>query len=129
MFLTTKTQYAITALLELGNDVKALHSIADQNQIDLPYLEGIFAKLKKNGLVVSFKGPGGGYQLAKPMDQIYIKDVIHAVDEKIKMTRCKDDNSCNGKQDKCKAHYKWLEMESHINQFISQTSLKDMLDD
>lgn len=132
MFLTTKSQYAVNAMIDLCNSsgmAIKLMTIAVNHNIDLPYLEKIFAMLKACGLVIAIRGPGGGYKLSRPGNEIYIIDIVDAVDEHIKITRCKDSaGGCNNDKDKCKAHATWINLESNIRQYLGSVTLQDMVD-
>ena len=92
MILGTKSRYAVMAMVELagrkaGEPVR-LSELAEAQEITQPYLEQIFSKLKQANLVTSVRGPGGGYVLSRPADEIYVGDVVAAAEESIKMTRC-----------------------------------------
>ena len=93
MRLTTKGRYAVTAMLDLslnyGHSPITLSDISGRQGISLSYLEQLFSRLRKQGLVVSSRGPGGGYNLSRPADEISVGDVIYAVDEKVDSTDCK----------------------------------------
>ncbi len=106
-----------------------LAAIAERQGIALAYLEQIFAKLRKGGLVKSVKGPGGGYSLTRPSDDIRVSDIICAVDESIKMTRCgkhkEDDHGCvSGK--KCVTHDLWEGLGNQIYSYLRSISLMDV---
>ena len=92
MRLSTKGRYAVMAMVDLASSSKggpiALADIAERQEISLSYLEQLFARLRKGGLVKSVRGPGGGYLLAHPADEMRISDIILAVDEPIRATRC-----------------------------------------
>lgn len=131
MMLTTKGRYAVMAMADLASCCKGspvtLSYIADRQGIALAYLEQIFAKLKKNELVKSTKGPGGGYVLAKDSTEIKISDIIMAVDESIKMTRCsheKEAGCVDGK--KCVTHDLWEGLGNHIYGYLRAVSLSDV---
>ncbi len=130
MFLTTKSQYAVNAMIGLCNSggiATKLVVIALNHQIDAPYLEKIFTLLKASGLIISVRGPGGGYKLSKPSDQITINDIVNAVNENIKITRCKHGKGgCSKKDEKCKAHLLWLNLENYIKQYLSSITLQEI---
>ena len=100
MKLTTKGRYAVTAMLDLAlHNTKGpinLADIARRQEISLAYLEQLFSKLRKNNLVESARGPGGGYRLKRPADEISVHDVINAVDEPVDATRCGGQENCQG---------------------------------
>lgn len=130
MRLTTKGRYAVTAMLDL-----ALHSdegpvsladISSRQGISLSYLEQLFAKLRREQLVVSVRGPGGGYRLARSNDRLFISEVVDAVHESLDTTRCKNQGDCqNG--EKCLTHHLWSDLSDQIHQFLSDISLADLL--
>ena len=97
MRLTTKGRYAVTAMLDLALHSKqgpvSLSDISQRQDISLSYLEQLFSKLRKNALVQSVRGPGGGYQLARADEQIFIAEVVDAVNESVDATLCQGDNN------------------------------------
>ncbi|HIQ06885.1 MAG TPA: Rrf2 family transcriptional regulator [Thiotrichaceae bacterium] len=130
MKLTTKGRYAVTAMLDL-----ALHSdgapvsladISNRQSISLSYLEQLFSKLRKNDLVVSMRGPGGGYRLAGPPAGVSVSDIIAAVDENIDTTRCQGAGNCGSDQKRCLTHDLWIDLSKQIKTFLSNVSLEDM---
>lgn len=129
MKLTTKGRYAVTAMLDLSmranTEVVALADIAVRQGISLAYLEQLFAKLRRVGLVTSVRGPGGGYRLARPADAISIADVIAAIDENIDTTRCGGKKNCQG-DDACLTHELWEELGANILEFLRSMTLADM---
>ena len=133
MKLTSKGRYAVMALLDLArfNNVNpvSLRDISLRQGISLDYLEQIFSKLKKNEIVKSIRGTQGGYVLNKKPNEIKLTNIFHAVDEKVKTVQCKKDSKkgCNGKATKCITHNLWDELETHINTFFENKSLKDLL--
>lgn len=136
MMLTTKGRYAVMAMVDLAfysknNEAIALHEISNRQNIAVNYLEQLFCKLKKQNLVMSVKGPGGGYKLAKSFEDISILDVVLAVEESIKMTRCADDlnTGCLSKQNKiCFTHALWNGLENKISEYLKSISLKTVCD-
>ena len=132
MRLTTKGRYAVTAMLDLalqeGKRPVTLQDIAVNQEISLSYLEQLFAKLRKAGLVRGTRGPGGGYRLAKKMDSISIAEVISAVDEKADMTRCGGNSDCLDGE-KCLTHELWMELSEKIFEFHWDGSRTAMLVD
>ena len=133
MKLTSKGRYAVMALVDLArfNNVNpvSLRDISLRQGISLDYLEQIFSKLKKNEIVKSIRGTQGGYVLNKKPNDIKLTNIFHAVDEKVKTVQCKKDSKkgCNGKATKCITHNLWDELETHINTFFENKSLKDLL--
>lgn len=133
MMLTTKSRYAIMAILEIAsNDSNApvkMHDISNKQDISLSYLEQIFVKLKRANLVIAVKGPGGGYLLNYNIDEITIFDIVKAVDENIKMTRCSKDKKCSKlpKGVKCQTHNLWKGLTIQIKNYFSSISVKDVL--
>lgn len=130
MKLTTKGRYAVTAMLDL-----ALHSnqgpvklaeISDRQGISLSYLEQLFTRLRKQGLVVSTRGPGGGYSLSRSSDEIPVSDVILAVDENVDTTRCGGMANCHNDQ-RCLTHELWMELSSQIRHFLDKITLGELM--
>jgi Rrf2 family iron-sulfur cluster assembly transcriptional regulator len=107
-----------------------LAHIADRQQISLAYLEQLFARLRRSGLVKSVRGPGGGYLLGRPADETRISDIILAVDEPIRATRCKPGESagCLGDKTRCLTHDLWEELGNQIHLFLSSVSLADVVE-
>ncbi len=130
MRLTTKGRYAVTAMLDLalqeGKRPVTLQDIAVNQEISLSYLEQLFAKLRKAGLVRGTRGPGGGYRLAKKMDSISIAEVISAVDEKADMTRCSGKSDCLDGE-KCLTHELWMELSDKIFEFLNGITLGELV--
>ena len=133
MKLTSKGRYAVMAMADLAkNKVKEPTSLAEislRQGISLSFLEQLFLKLKKNNLVLSARGPHGGYVLSKAPEEIKLLSIIQAVDEKIKTLKCKKNSKkgCNGKSIKCITHNLWNDLEIHINKFFEDNTLKDVL--
>lgn len=130
MRLTTKGRYAVTAMLDLalqeGKRPVTLQDIAVNQEISLSYLEQLFAKLRKAGLVRGTRGPGGGYRLAKKMDSISIAEVISAVDENADMTRCGGNSDCLDGE-KCLTHELWMELSEKIFEFLNAITLGELV--
>lgn len=131
MRLTTKGRYAVTAVLDLaihqGNGPIALADIAQRQGISLSYLEQLFAKLRKRGLVISVRGPGGGYNLAREARAIYIAEVITAVDENVDTTRCGGAHNCKG-EGPCLTHDLWMDLSDRIYGYLNNISLHDLVE-
>jgi Rrf2 family iron-sulfur cluster assembly transcriptional regulator len=130
MILTTKARYAVIAVLEIS-DAKgqaiSLLTISKRHQISLSYLEQIFAALKKSGIVCAIKGPGGGYILGKNRDEITVAQIVKAIGEPIKMTRCKvESKGCVNSGVKCKTHHLWHGLENKIYDYLDSISLQNL---
>lgn len=130
MRLTTKGRYAVTAMLDLAINYKdgpiTLSDISKRQGISLSYLEQLFSKLRKNGLVDSARGPGGGYRLSRDASDIAVADVITAVDEKIDVTRCEGKGNCQDGRP-CLTHELWNDLSKQIYQFLSGISLGQLV--
>lgn len=132
MKLSTKGRYAVMAMADLahhsvGKPV-ALAEVADRQEISLSYLEQLFAKLRRGGLVSSVRGPGGGYLLARSADSMRISDIILAVDEPIKATRCNlgSPAGCHSHKGRCLTHDLWEELGNQIYLYLSSVTLDDV---
>jgi Rrf2 family transcriptional regulator, iron-sulfur cluster assembly transcription factor len=132
MKLNTKSRYAIMAMVDLTLNTapKASVSLADiaaRQEISLSYLEQLFAKLRRAGLVCSVRGPGGGYQLAKPASVIFMADIVDAVDEPLKITRCNNHHKgCLTGGVQCITHDLWEALGNHINGYLASISLANV---
>lgn len=106
----------------------ALADIAERQEISLSYLEQLFARLRKGGLVRSVRGPGGGYLLARPQEDIRISEIILAVDEPIHATRCSalSSSGCHINHERCLTHELWEELGNQIYRYLSSVSLRDV---
>jgi Rrf2 family iron-sulfur cluster assembly transcriptional regulator len=130
--LSTKGRYAVMAMVDLASASRgapvALADIATRQEISLSYLEQLFAKLRKNGLVKSVRGPGGGYLLAHAMEQTRISDIILAVDEPIRATRCAVGSAagCRSNRSRCVTHDLWEELGNQIHLYLSSVTLADV---
>ncbi len=134
MKLSTKGRYAVTALADIalqGGRLVTLAEIAERQDVSLAYLEQLFVKLRKAGLVESVRGPGGGYRLGLPADAVRIIDVMGAVDETVSALRCEGgvEQGCAGSRAKCLTHNLWEQLSSHVHVFLSQTSIADVVGD
>lgn len=133
MMLTTKGRYAVMALVDLAAQESespvTLSAIAERQEIALPYLEQIFAKLRRSGLVDSVRGPGGGYALARGAENTFVSDIILAVEESIKMTRCEKESStgCMKPKTRCLTHDLWEGLGDQIHNYLSGISLQDVI--
>jgi Rrf2 family iron-sulfur cluster assembly transcriptional regulator len=132
MKLSTKGRYAVMAMADIAvhssGEPVSLSDIAIRQDISLAYLEQLFAKLRRNGLVDSSRGPGGGYKLAQDAAAIRISDIIVAVEEPMKVTRCADDSSkgCVAGA-RCLTHDLWEELGRQIHVFLSTVNLEDVI--
>lgn len=130
MRLTTKGRYAVTAMLDLALNVHqgatSLGDISQRQEISLSYLEQLFARLRRAGLVNSVRGPGGGYLLAKPAAEISVSQVIDAVDETVDATRCQGMSDCQ-QGDMCLTHYLWCELSGQIRNFLDDITLAQLM--
>lgn len=131
MRLTTKGRYAVTAMLDLAlHSTKGPVPLADVSQrqgISLSYLEQLFARLRKQGLVDSARGPGGGYRLSRAPGEIAVADVITAIDEKVDATRCGGLANCQDDQ-QCLTHELWSDLSQQIYEFLSGISLGHLVE-
>lgn len=134
MRLSTKGRYAVMAMVDLaqcsaekGRPV-SLADIADRQEISLSYLEQLFGKLRRKGLVKSVRGPGGGYLLARPYEDLRVSDIITAVDEALSATRCKNGGAegCHNDKSRCLTHDLWTELTNQINLYLNSISLADV---
>ena len=134
MKLSSKGRYAVMALADLAQEPStnptSLKDISLRQGISLLYLEQLFLKLKNKEIVYSIRGPYGGYKLSKKPEDIKLSIIFSAVDEEIKTVKCnkKSKRSCNGKSIKCITHNLWDEVETLINTFFDNKSLKDVLE-
>lgn len=128
--LTTKGRYAVTAMLDLAFHCEkkpvTLTDIASRQTISLSYLEQLFAKLRKSGLVIGVRGPGGGYKLSREVSNITIADVIAAVDESVDSTKCGGEGNCQ-EGEACLTHELWMGLSEHIRSYLRGISLGDLL--
>jgi Rrf2 family iron-sulfur cluster assembly transcriptional regulator len=129
MRLTTKGRFAVTAMLDMamrqsGGPV-ALAGISQRQKISLSYLEQLFGKLRRNGLVESVRGPGGGYYLAKGLDEIVVSDIIQAVDEPMDATQCGGQGNCHDEH-ACMTHDLWITLNNKIFEYLSSINLAQL---
>ena len=131
MRLTTKGRYAVTAMLDLalhgGNGPVSLADISGRQDISLSYLEQLFAKLRRRELVSSVRGPGGGYRLSRGGDQIFVAQIIDAVNEAVDATGCGGTSDCQQGQ-VCLTHHLWCDLSDQIHGFLSQISLSNLVE-
>jgi len=130
MRLTTKGRFAVTAMLDLAmhehDKPVTLAAISERQSISLSYLEQLFSRLRRNGLVKSVRGPGGGYRLAKDKDQIAVSHIISAVDELIDATQCGGQENCHEDR-RCMTHDLWTSLNGKILEYLSGVSLADLV--
>ena len=131
MRLSTKGRYAVTAMMDLAiyhaQRPVTLAEISECQDISLSYLEQLFAKLRKAKLVKGVRGPGGGYRLAAPVEQITVAQIISAVDETVDVTRCQGKENCQD-GDRCLTHELWVELSQQLYEFLDGITLKDFVD-
>ena len=131
MKLTTRGRYAVTAMLDLALHQQAgpvsLAEIADRQGISLSYLEQIFSRLRRHGLVASTRGPGGGYRLSRAAVQISVADVIGAVDEVVDATRCGGMQNCQG-EERCLTHDLWHDLSHQLHEFLTGIDLAKLVE-
>ncbi|MCR4346555.1 MAG: Fe-S cluster assembly transcriptional regulator IscR [Sulfuricaulis sp.] len=130
MKLTTKGRYAVTAMLDLAlrydKGAVTLADIAKRQGISLSYLEQLFAKLRRSGLVDSVRGPGGGYNLAMEPNKISVAKIIVAINENIDATRCGGERNCHG-DETCLTHQLWEDLSTRIHDFLNGITLGDLV--
>lgn len=131
MRLTTKGRYAVTAMLDLAIHAKqgpvSLNDISGRQEISLSYLEQLFAKLRRNELVSSVRGPGGGYRLSRSGVEINIAQVVDAVSESMDVTRCEKKGDCQ-QGEACLTHHLWCDLSEQIHTFLENISLQSLVD-
>lgn len=131
MRLTTKGRYAVTAMLDLAIHAKqgpvSLNDISGRQEISLSYLEQLFAKLRRNELVTSVRGPGGGYRLSRRGLDINVAQVVDAVSESMDVTRCEKKGDCQ-QGEACLTHHLWCDLSEQIHSFLENISLQSLVD-
>ena len=132
MKLSTRGRYAVMAMADLAQSAEegpvTLADIASRQSISLSYLEQLFAKLRRAGVVKSVRGPGGGYELAHPAGETRISDIMTAVDEPLRATRCGSTKGCLADGRRCVTHDLWDELGRHIYLFLNGLTLEDVLE-
>ncbi|MFZ4541758.1 MAG: Rrf2 family transcriptional regulator [Rickettsiales bacterium] len=132
MILSTKGRYSVMAMVDLATQPQdkpvGLAAIAERQEIPLAYLEQIFARLKRAGLVKSVRGPGGGYQLGRAATDMTITDIMLAADEPMKMTRCESNSheGCMAKKARCLTHDLWEGLGAQMRHFLGTITLADV---
>ena len=133
MRLTTKGRFAVTAMIDLAlrqsSGPVTLAAISQRQQISLSYLEQLFGKLRRNELVESTRGPGGGYTLARKAENITIADIILSVDEPIDATQCGGKENCMGEAGRCMTHELWSSLNERMVEFLDSVTLQKLVDD
>ena len=131
MKLTTKGRYAVTAMLDLalhaGDKPVSLAEISVRQEISLSYLEQLFSRLRRSGLVCSTRGPGGGYKVSRPLDAVAVSEIIGAVNESVDATQCAGRENCHS-HGRCLTHDLWEGLSEQIEEFLSGVSLQDLID-
>ena len=130
MRLTTKGRFAVTAMIDValhGSDNPVtLAAVSERQKISLSYLEQLFGKLRRHGLVDSVRGPGGGYNLARPAGELSVADIITAVDEPIDATQCGGKENCHDDR-RCMTHELWAGLNAHILEFLRSVTLAELV--
>lgn len=131
MKLTSKGRYAVTAMLDIALNQSSgpitLSMISERQDISLSYLEQIFAKLKKSDLVLSARGPGGGYRLSREASEISISEIIRAMNENMDPRKCKGKQNCQGGLE-CLSHELWSDLSEMIDGFLEHINLQQLID-
>jgi len=131
MRLTTKGRFAVTAMIDVamhgGQGPVTLAGVSERQKISLSYLEQLFGKLRRHGLVESVRGPGGGYHLARPANSVSVADVIVAVDEPIDATKCGGRENCTDDGKRCMTHELWANLNTHIFSYLRSVSLAQLV--
>jgi Rrf2 family iron-sulfur cluster assembly transcriptional regulator len=135
MRLSTKGRYAVMAMADLARHGRerpvSLADIAERQEISLSYLEQLFARLRRGGLVNSVRGPGGGYRLAKSAEETRVAEIVLAVDEPIRATRCsglEGAKGCMPSGERCLTHHLWEGLGREIHRYLSGVSLSDVIE-
>ena len=133
MRLTTKGRFAVTAMIDLGlrqsNGPVTLAAISQRQQISLSYLEQLFGKLRRNELVESTRGPGGGYTLARSPAYITVAEIITSVDEPMDATQCEGKENCLGEGARCMTHELWASLNTKMVEFLDSITLQKLVDE
>lgn len=132
MRLTTKGRFAVTAMADLAmrgeKKPVTLSAISERQKISLSYLEQLFGKLRRNKIVESVRGPGGGYYLARTAENITIADIIVAVDEPLDATKCGGKGNCHGEKNTCITHELWMGLNEKILEYLNAITLQQVVD-
>ncbi len=131
MKLTTRGRYAVTAMLDLAlyenQGPISLADISGRQEISLSYLEQLFSRLRRSGLVESTRGPGGGYRIAQPLAEVSVANIVRAVNESVDTTQCGGQKNCHN-HGRCLTHDLWEGLSEQIENFLSGVSLQDLID-
>lgn len=132
MELNTKARYAVMAMADIAKygtpSAVPLSAVAERQGLSLAYLEQIFLRLRRSGLVASARGRSGGYVLARPASDIHIDEIMKAMEEETRLTRCLDaEQGCVGDR-RCLTHGLWHALGAHITTFLSKVSLQEVID-
>ena len=132
MRLTTKGRFAVTAMVDLAmrqtRGPVTLAAISERQHISLSYLEQLFGKLRRHNLVTSVRGPGGGYNLARPAPEVSIAEIVKAVDEPLDATQCGGKENCHDDR-RCMTHDLWASLNSKMIEFLDSVSLRKLVDE
>lgn len=132
MKLTSRGRYAVTAILDIalhgGTEPVSLADISERQAISLSYLEQLFAQLRREGIVHSVRGPGGGYQLGKTPKEISVGMIIQAVNESVDVSKCKGNGNCRDNS-RCLTHSLWERLEAQIEQFLHTITLAELVEE
>jgi Rrf2 family iron-sulfur cluster assembly transcriptional regulator len=130
MRLTTKGRFAVTAMIDLAqrqtNGPVTLAGISERQKISLSYLEQLFGKLRRHNIVGSVRGPGGGYRLARAMNEVTVADIIAAVDEPLDATNCGGRENCQDEH-RCMTHDLWTNLNKRMHEYLASVSLYDLV--
>ncbi|MEO0426253.1 MAG: Rrf2 family transcriptional regulator [Pseudomonadota bacterium] len=137
MKLSTRGRYAVTALADIAihgrHGAVPLADIAERQSISVAYLEQLFGKLRKAGLVSSVRGPGGGYRLAREAGEMRVSDVMSAVDERLNAMGCdgkwEEGLGCGKSKEACLTHALWEQLSAHVHVFLSKVTIADVIGD
>ena len=130
MRLTTKGRFAVTAMIDVAlhgdSGPVTLAAISERQRISLSYLEQLFGKLRRHGIVDSVRGPGGGYTLSRDAAELSVADIILAVDEPIDATQCGGKENCHDDR-RCMTHELWASLNAHIFSFLRSVTLAELV--
>jgi Rrf2 family iron-sulfur cluster assembly transcriptional regulator len=133
MRITTRGRYALRASLALakmgnsGNPV-SINQLSEIENISPVFLEQIFFKLRKAGIVKSMRGPGGGFNFEKPLDQLTVKEILDAAGEELNITSCDRRTENCGKVGECLSHQVWLDLSQMVNDYLAQLTLASVME-
>lgn len=132
MMLTTKGRYAVMAMVDIACQISdnpvSLTDVATRQQINIDYLEQIFLKLRRNGLITSIRGAKGGYKLDKTPEEIKIADIIKAIEEPVKLLRCTNNEKegCMKNKARCVTHHLWEGLDNLIHEYLQSVTLEQV---